>query len=167
MAEPALDLSQIPDVENPYDDTWYEEQNWSPEPELRETPLVLSRAKQKLPDVPKLKPSQFTERVFMMPRDEGNGFAKFSFDGRRHLKRVYNTPSRRVLLCCGRQVEKSTMLGNIALCYMSLVAAMRILYVSPSATQTKTFSNDRVKEPIETSPMLKRFTTKMLSQNIL
>jgi hypothetical protein len=43
---------------------------------------------------------------------------------------------------------------------------MRILYVSPSSTQTKTFSNDRIKEPIETSPILRQFTTTMLSQNI-
>jgi hypothetical protein len=63
-------------------------------------------------------------------------------------------------------VEKSTLLGNIALCYMSLVPQYKVLYVSPSATQTKTFSNDRVKEPLETSPVLKRFTTRMLSQNI-
>jgi len=59
------------------------------------------------------------------------------------------------------------MLGNISLCYMCLITAMRVLYVGPSATQAKTFSNDRIKEPIETSPILKRFTTKMLSQNIL
>jgi len=34
-------------------------------------------------------------------------------------------------------------------------------------TQTKTFSNDRVKDPIDTSPVLRAFTATMLSQNIL
>jgi hypothetical protein len=47
-----------------------------------------------------------------------------------------------------------------------LAPAHQTLYVSPSALQTKTFSNDRLKEPLETSPLLKRFTTTRLSQNI-
>ena len=67
----------------------------------------------------------------------------------------------------GLVTHNSTLLGNIALCYMSMVQSYKVLYVSPSATQTKTFSNDRIKEPIETSPVLKKFTTSMLSSNIL
>lgn len=63
--------------------------------------------------------------------------------------------------------HNSTLLGNILLCYMCLIAQYKALYVSPSATQTKTFSNDRIKDPIEVSTMLKQFTTRMLSQNIL
>jgi len=66
----------------------------------------------------------------------------------------------------GRQTEKSTLLGNVSLTYMTLVVGMRILFVSPSSTQTKTFSNDRLKEPIETSPILSKFTTSMLTKNI-
>lgn len=159
----------LPVDEDEWDDTWYEGEPWRPEPELSEDPIILRRAQAKLVDVTAVRPSQFVSKVFYMPNEteEGGPYTPFSFVGREHLYRPYDTPSRRVLLCCGRQVEKSTMLGNIALCYMSLVASMRILYVSPSATQTKTFSNDRIKEPLETSPLLRRFTTKMLSQNIL
>lgn len=152
---------------NPYDDTWYADKPWNPEEAVVEDPIFLGALRKELPEVAKLKPSQFTERAFRMPRDDGTGYAGFTFEGRRHLRQIYDTPARRVLLCCGRQVEKSTMVGNRSICYMSLVTAMRILFVSPSATQTKTFSNDRIKEPIETSPLLRRFTTKMLSQNIL
>ena len=142
---------------------------WTPESELVENPLVMERAYNKLKvDIPpSVKPSQFTSFAFRMPNEETGEFEPFSFEGRRHIKRIYDTSANRVLLICGRQVEKSTLLGNMALCYMCLVPSFKILYVSPSATQTKTFSNDRIKEPLETSPVLRRFTTHMLSSNIL
>jgi len=171
VGEPAINFNNLPQVEegdeDPYDDTWYEEEIWNPEPTCEEDPVILREAKKKAPKPKPVKPSLFTNGVFRMPTEDGLTYEKFSFDGRRHLYRPYDTAATRVLLFCARQVEKSTMLGNKALCYMSLIQAYRVLYVSPSATQTKTFSNDRIKEPIETSPTLKRFTTKMLSQNIL
>lgn len=67
----------------------------------------------------------------------------------------------------GVVTHNSTLVGNFLLGRSCLIAAHKSLYVSPSATQTKTFSADRVKEPIETSPILKSFTTRGLSQNIL
>ena len=102
-----------------------------------------------------------------MPKSDGMGYENFTFEGRRHMIRPYNTPARRLLLFCGRQVEKSTLLGNIILTYSCTVPGYKTLYVSPSATQTKTFSSDRIKEPIETSPVLKSYTTNALSMNIL
>lgn len=111
-------------------------------------------------------PSQFTEFAFRMPRSDGLGYENFTFEGRRHMRKPYNTPAKRVLLFCGRQVEKSTLLGNIILTYSCLVTAYKTLYVSPSATQTKTFSSDRVKEPIETSPVLKSYAANAVSMNI-
>lgn len=159
MGEPAIDYSD-------WDDTWYENQVWKPEDDIVEEPIVLNQARQKLPKLPKISPSKFTTGVFHMPKEDGTGYAPFTFDGRRHMTRIYDTPAKKVLLCCGRQVEKSTLLGNISLTYMTLVVALRILFVSPSSTQTKTFSNDRIKEPIETSPILRRFTTAMLTKNI-
>jgi len=119
-----------------------------------------------LKDTSNIRPTQFAEAAIYMPNDDG-GFSPFSFKERPHLRRIYDTPAKRVLLCCARQVEKSTLLGNLIICYSCLVPSFKTLYVSPSATQTKTFSNDRLKEPIETSPVLRQFTTKMLSSNIL
>lgn len=115
-------------------------------------------------DSPVILPSAFTEYAFWMPTS--TGYAPFSFEGRHHLRQIYDTPRRRVLLMCGRQVEKSTLLGNRALALGCLIPAYKTLYVSPSATQTKTFSNDRVKDPIDTSPVLRAFTNRMLSQNV-
>lgn len=140
---------------------------WSPEAQILEDPKAVSKARRNLPKLPKLRPSKFTEFAFYFPDDDGQGFSKFSFEGRRHMKRIYDTPAKRVLLFCGRQVEKSTLLGNISLTYACMIPSYKVLYVSPSATQTKTFSADRIKEPLETSPVLKRFTTNMLSANIM
>jgi hypothetical protein len=140
---------------------------WKPEPGIEEDPILITRALKALPKIPRVLPSRFTTFAFKMPDEIGQGYSSFSFEGRRHVKRMYDTPAKRILLFCGRQVEKSTLLGNIALCYMSMVQSYKVLYVSPSATQTKTFSADRIKEPIETSPILKKFTTSMLSANIL
>jgi hypothetical protein len=140
---------------------------WFPEPEPFVDFIELEKLSKKLTKLPSVFPSQFTEFAFRMPRSDGLGYENFSFDGRRHMIRPYNTPSKRVLLFCGRQVEKSTLLGNIILTYSCIIPAYKTLYVSPSATQTKVFSADRIKEPIETSDILRAYTTTMLSQNIL
>lgn len=120
----------------------------------------------KLQSIPSILPSQFTEFAFRMPREDGFGYEKFSFNGRRHMRRPYDTPAKRMLLFCARQVEKSTLLGNRAITYSCLLSGFRTLYVSPSATQTKTFSSDRIKDPLETSDVLRAFTQRSLQQNV-
>lgn len=113
---------------------------------------------------PNLLPSQFTEFAFMMPGKKGN-YENFSFKERRHMRRPYDTPAKRLLLFCGRQVEKSTLLGNRILSYTCLLPSFKTLYVSPSATQTKVFSDDRIKEALETSSILRRYTSHAFTQN--
>lgn len=144
----------------------YDGMPWCPEPEPFENFLDVSPKARVSVDLPAIFPSQFTEFAFRMPRADGLGYEKFTFEGRRHMVRPYNTPAKRILLFCGRQVEKSTLLGNIILTYSCIVPAYKTLYVSPSATQTKTFSSDRIKEPIETSPVLKAYTNNAVSMNI-
>lgn len=139
---------------------------WCPEAEPFEDFINVDAAYRRIDKIPAVYPSQFTEFAFRMPRSDGLGYENFTFEGRRHMRRPYNTPAKRILLFCGRQVEKSTLLGNIILTYSCIVPAYKTLYVSPSSTQTKTFSSDRIKEPIETSPVLKAFTTNALSMNI-
>ena len=67
----------------------------------------------------------------------------------------------------GFVTHNSTLLGNQILAYCVLNPGFRALYVSPSHTQTKVFSRDRIKEPIETSHILKGFTTSKLLSNVL
>lgn len=128
--------------------------------------LSMKRLRDVLQNIPDFMISQFTEMAFRMPTQDGMGFENFSFEGRRHMRHIYDTPAQRVLLICARQVEKSTAIGNRAISYSCLIPGFKTLYVSPTSTQSKTFSTDRLKEPIETSPILKSFTTNMLSQNV-
>jgi len=139
---------------------------WMPEPAPFVEFLDLEKKRKSLPSIPSILPSQFTEFAFRMPREDGFGYEKFTFNGRRHMRRAYDTPARRILLFCARQVEKSTLLGNRAITYSCMVTGCRTLYVSPSATQTKTFSSDRIKDPLETSEVLRAFTMNALQQNV-
>lgn len=111
-------------------------------------------------------PSEFTEFAVMMPDKENQTYRNFTFNEREYLRQIYDTPSKRTLLKCGRQVEKSTMLGNKLLAYSCIVTALNSLYVSPTNQQSKVFSQDRLKEPIETSQFLKSWTTTKLSDNV-
>ena len=113
-----------------------------------------------------LLPSQFVEEAILV-RGDGGILIPFSYDERPYLRRIYDTRSRRTLLKCGRQVEKSTSLGNRALAYCCLRAGWRVIYVSPSHTQTKEFSTDRLKEPIETCPVVSAYTDPKLSMSVL
>jgi hypothetical protein len=112
-----------------------------------------------------LLPSEFVEEAILVR--EKKKLVNFSFAERPYLRQIYDTGSKRTLLKCGRQVEKSTSLGNKALSYSCLVSGFRTLYVSPTSTQTREFSVDRLKEPVETCPVLGAFTKPALNQNVL
>lgn len=109
-------------------------------------------------------PSLFVEGAFKMP-SKGK-LTNFSFKGREYLRAIYNSSAKRKLLMAGRQVEKSTLLGNSCLSYLLMNPYFRALYVSPSNQQTKTFSRDRIAEPIELSPFLKQTTNNRLLKNV-
>lgn len=154
---------------NPYEkksDHYWEEDDWSDE--LSEEERYRDeedRVMDAFSEDVNCEPSQFVEFGIYIP---SKGDVKnFSFEGREYLKTIYNSPAKRKLLMAGRQVEKSTLIGNMMLTHMSLLPYFRCLYVSPSNTQTKTFSRDRVKEPIEISPVLRTFTNSKLLANVL
>lgn len=66
----------------------------------------------------------------------------------------------------GLLTHNSTFLGNMALSLCALHPGYRVLYVSPSGAQTQTFSNDRLRFPVETSPLLAPLARKQ-TQNVL
>ena len=111
-------------------------------------------------------PSTFTEFAIRLPNKAKQTFENFDFTGREYMRQIYDTSSKRTLLKCGRQVEKSTLLGNKLISYSCLIQALGALYVSPTNAQTKVFSQDRLKEAIETSEYLKNWTTTKLSDNV-
>jgi hypothetical protein len=110
--------------------------------------------------------SMFTRFAMVMPNSDTGKFEPFTFEGRRHMVRPYDSSAKRILLVAARQVEKSTLLGNMALSRCCIIPAYLALYVSPSALQTKTFSSDRLKTPTDTSEVLTAFTTGALAKNI-
>ena len=140
---------------------FHEEWDYEPDPEYD-----FSSANFDGKDLVSVLPSEFTEFAVMMPDKENQSYKNYSFKEREYLRQVYDTPSKRTLLKCGRQVEKSTMLGNKLLSYSCIVTALNSLYVSPTNQQSKVFSQDRLKEPIETSAFLKSWTTTKLSDNV-
>lgn len=140
-----------------------EEWDYEPEPEESYDADFVFTRQGELIDIA---PSTFTEFAVRMPNKKKQTYDNFSFAGRRYLRQVYDTASKRTLLKCGRQVEKSTLLGNKLLSYSCIIQALNALYVSPTNAQSKVFSQDRLKEPIETSPYLKSWTTTKLSDNV-
>lgn len=62
-------------------------------------------------------PSRFTEFAIMMPNKEKNIYEPFSFTERRYLRPIYDSPNKRVLLCCARQVEKTEVVDSIILLF--------------------------------------------------
>jgi len=88
---------------------------------------------------------------------EEPGLEKFSFKGRPYLDDVYNTKARKTLLLCARQTEKTTSLGNQMMTYACMRHHFKSLYISPTETQTTTFSRDRISSPIKLSGRLQYF----------
>lgn len=113
-----------------------------------------------------VRPTEFVEFAIRIPNQSTKVLEPFSFEQRRYLRPVYDSVSPRILLKCGRQVEKSTYLGNRLLALTCIQPNFTALYVSPTNQQTKTFSNDRIKEPLETSDRLRAWTTDQLAQNV-
>lgn len=156
-------VGSSPDGSRFHDVAPIEEWDVEPEPEESFDADYVVRRQGELLDI---HPSTFVEFAVMMPNKEQQTYEHFSFEGRRYLRQIYDTPSKRTLLKCGRQVEKSTLLGNKLLAYSCIIQALNCLYVSPTNQQTKVFSQDRLKEPVETSDYLKSWTTTKLSDNV-
>ena len=128
--------------------------------------FLSKKKEQLLKSISDLTPSQFVGFAMRMPNPITGLYEPFSFAGRRHVYRPYDSAAKKILLVCGRQTEKTTLLGNLALSYCCIIPAYRVLYVSPSAMQTKKFSADRLKEPMDTSDILTAYTTGLLAKNI-
>lgn len=82
---------------------------------------------------------------------------KFSFAGRDYLRPIYDRDDKQVMLKTSRQVEKTTFLANNLTCTAVVQPYTKALYVSPSHSQTRQFSNEKLRPAIEKSPMIKRY----------
>jgi len=82
---------------------------------------------------------------------------KFDFAGRGYLRPVYDRDDRQVLLKTARQVEKTTFVGNNLTITSIVQPYNKALYVSPSHTQTRQFSNEKLRPAIEKSPFIAKY----------
>lgn len=81
---------------------------WDLEPPIPDVPdWEFEEAAENLREFYNMSPTQFVESTILMPNPETRSLEPFSFKDRPYLRRVYNTPSKRTLYMCGRQVEKS------------------------------------------------------------
>jgi hypothetical protein len=138
-----------------------------PDEEEAEIDLILSDGEDRKSTQGRIEvsPSEFTTAAIKIP--VAGRIEPFSFEGRPYLPSVYDTSSRRVLIKSSRQCEKSTYLGNLSLAYTTLNVAFKVLYVTATGQQATVFSVDRVRDPIEISPLLTAMTTTKLAQNVL
>ena len=83
--------------------------------------------------------------------------APFSFEGRGYLIPIYDRNDENILLKTARQVEKTTFLGNNLTIDSAVIPYNKSLYVSPSHTQTRQFSNEKLKPSIEQSPLIRKY----------
>lgn len=112
-------------------------------------------------------PSQWVSHFIKIKDADSGTINPMDFSERRYLLRPYNTPSRKKLLFTSRQTEKSTTLGNILMSLSGMRSIYTSLFVTPSAMQTKVFSNARIDDIIDVSPLIKAMTHKSLTMNIL
>lgn len=141
-------------------------EEWDVEPDIDDDFADEDDMKRRQSELIGILPSEFVQFAIKVPDKKAQKHVPFSFEGRSYLRLPYDTKARRTLFKCGRQVEKSTFLGNKSLAYACVNNAFNILYVSPTNQQTKVFSQDRLKEPIETSDSLRAWTTTKLSDNV-
>lgn len=67
---------------------------------------------------------------------------------------VFNDQDARVVLKCSRQVAKSTTICNLQITESLIYPHWRSLYVSPSALQTRQYSNEKLRPTLFDSPFI-------------
>ena len=95
--------------------------------------------------------SAFAEKFLML---EGS---QFSLDDYPFYRDIYDGTHPQLLLMTGRQVAKSTTVGNFMISETCCVPHWKTLFVSPSQEQTARFSQSRVGKVIAYSPMVQKF----------
>lgn len=70
---------------------------------------------------------------------------------------IYDGRYKSTLMCCGRQVAKSTSLANFIISESVAIPFFKEYYVSPTKEQTLIFSNTRVGKTLSYSPVVKRY----------
>ena len=81
---------------------------------------------------------------------------RIAFTDREYLRAVYNSPRRRVVMRCSRQVEKTTFICNTVAHAAVMHPGVRIIVVFPRGEQASVFAHSRLTPMLETSPVIRR-----------
>jgi hypothetical protein len=152
-----LELDDLEFEDNPYD--------WEPpelDDEMWEVQRLLEYNKQKYA----LYPSDFVSEFIRFPDPNSRELTPFDYASRPYIRAIHNCSHKNILMMTSRQVEKSTTLAIRSYILTCLIPHFRVLYVSPSSTQTKQFSNDRLKELRETCAELRTWYPNALMDNV-
>lgn len=109
-------------------------------------------------------PSEFAEWGLKVYYDKE--YRPFSYTGRRYMKQIHDWEIRLLLLKTSRQVEKSTLLSCRGVTSCCLHNGFRVIYVSPSNEQTKTFSRDKLDDVIFQSEKIHPFMNGLAEQSL-
>lgn len=128
--------------------------------------LKIKQAKRQAPVRLKMLTSDWIT-TFVRVKDGNTGNTiPVEFGERKYLRRIYDTPARKVLLMTSRQTEKSTTVGNRIFSRCLMRPGHTALFVSPSAMQTTVFSKARMNEVIDMSPLIKAQTNENITNNV-
>lgn len=168
-AESVSDAAPLSEEEPPV--AWEQQENTVRTLEgLREKqePWEIEEARAAQRRVYRMRRTEFVERAFMVPSSEAhsNDLVPFSFKERPYLPAIYNCPRKKMLLMAGRQVEKSSTLAFWIFTMCAMVPGYKVLYVTPSALQTKEFSRAKITEVLETSPVIRTWFPKNLVDSV-
>lgn len=100
-------------------------------------------------------PSEFVTTNFRIPDKSSGLIRNFSFEGMPYWAQIYDLKAEAILLMAGRQVAKTTMMGNKQLTSAVLNDNNQSLYVAPTEMQRTEYGKTRLEEPIQYSPYLK------------
>ena len=101
----------------------------------------------------KVKLLEFAERFIFL------GDELINFAGRPYLPEVYAAAEGNLILRCGRQVEKSTLLVNLIVDLSVKYPGIKILFCCPREEQAAFFVSDRLIPAIQDSPFVRRVLT--------
>ena len=100
----------------------------------------------------KLLTSEWITSFIRIKDGDTGGAVPLVFYERKYLRRIYDSPAKKLLLFTSRQTEKSTTVGNRIFARCGMRPGHTALFVSPSAMQTSVFSKTRMNEIIDISP---------------
>lgn len=80
----------------------------------------------------------------------------FRLKNREYLLPIYNNHYKKILLMCGRQVEKSTTISTRSHVDLLSIPFLNAIYFTPTMLQTRTFSTEKLR-PLHKSKIVNRF----------